>query len=349
MFLDLLRIFALAMMIQGHTFDALLSDIYRSSDSIFFNLWYNLRGFTAPLFIFTAGAVFSYLLFNSNGDLDRSRLQKGVKRAFILIGIGYLLRYPTYKIFVFENVSNTQWKTFFAVDALHLIGAGILAVSALSYLISKFHLYSNFIFFGSALIIFLPTPIINHINWIAYLPLPLADYFTNAYGSLFPLFPWIGYIFAGALLGKMIAEKPVIIKTMIFPITTGIISICLYFLFYFINNNSSNLADYSLILMRVSFIFLLITFFSLFSLRLTRLPKYLKLIARNSLFIYAAHLIAVYGWVFSPGISKFYYRSLSFNQTLIIFLTIFTIIFGLIYQINKFRIRKRKTRIIAEI
>ena len=351
-FLDLLRIFALLMMMQGHTFDALLSENLRSTDSIFFNIWYNFRGFTAPVFIFTAGAVFAYLLFSSNGGVNKFRLRKGVKRALILLGIGYLLRYPTYKIFVFNNVSRAQWKTFFAVDALHLIGAGILTVAALTYLVSKRNNLSKYFFLGFGFLIFLLSPAVNNINWTAFLPLPAANYFTAQHGSLFPLFPWMGYIFLGAQLGLLIAEKPDIIKKKNFPVINGLIAIGLFTFYYFLKNPGNDLlfaVEYSLILKRISFIFLLVTFFSMLSFDVKSLPAFLNLIARNSLFIYAGHLIMVYGWVFSPGISKYYYRSLSFTQTLIIFLTIFTIIFGLIYGINKFRNGNKKPRLTAEV
>lgn len=353
LFLDLLRIFAVVMMVQGHTFDALLSETYRTPESLLFNIWFNLRGFTAPLFIFTAGAVFAYLLFDENFNLNKTRLKKGIKRAFLLIVLGYFLRYPTYKIFFFDGVSSSQWETFFAVDALHLIGFGLSAVGMLSILSSKFKFNPALVFSFFAVLLFSLSPFVNNINWISFLPLPLAAYLTRDYGSLFPLFPWLGYIFTGAAIGSYLSRKPLIIKTKVFIIYSGVISISLYGMSFFINNILYNsfiyIEGYSLILSRLSFIFLLVSFFMLFSSGKKQLPFSLNLIATNSLWIYVFHLIAVYGWVFSPGLSKFYFQSLNFTETLILFLTIFTIIFAVIYKIEKFKRKKRSDILIAEV
>ena len=72
LFFDLLRAFAVLMMVQGHTIDSLLAEEFRTSESIIYVFWHTMRGFTAPIFMFTSAAVFTYLLragsveFNSN-------------------------------------------------------------------------------------------------------------------------------------------------------------------------------------------------------------------------------------------------------------------------------------------
>ena len=60
-FIDLIRAFAVFQMVQGHTVDALLSDSYRNEDNVIYAVWYFMRGMTAPIFMFTAGTVFTYL------------------------------------------------------------------------------------------------------------------------------------------------------------------------------------------------------------------------------------------------------------------------------------------------
>lgn len=49
--LDVMRAFAVLMMIQGHTIDALLSSSYYDNDSVLFNVWLFNRGLTAPIFL----------------------------------------------------------------------------------------------------------------------------------------------------------------------------------------------------------------------------------------------------------------------------------------------------------
>ena len=92
-----MRALAVIMMIQGHTIDTFLADEYRSMDSLFYYVWYTLRGFTAPIFMFTAGLIFSYLL---NVDhftfLSNPRIKKGFKRGLSLILIGVVAEFPIF-------------------------------------------------------------------------------------------------------------------------------------------------------------------------------------------------------------------------------------------------------------
>ena len=141
-----MRAFAVIMMIQGHTIDTFLADEYRTMDSIFYSIWYTLRGFTAPIFMFTAGLIFTYLLKIDNFSFSSNpRIIKGLKRGMTLIFIGYLLRYPSYKIFDFSFVSKNQWTTFFTVDALHLIGFGLLFIISFIFISKRVHLNLNLI------------------------------------------------------------------------------------------------------------------------------------------------------------------------------------------------------------
>ena len=70
-FIDIIRAFAILMMLQGHfiglsleAFDALAS-LKRStgtSGSLLFDAWYFMKGLTAPMFFFVTGLVFVFLL-----------------------------------------------------------------------------------------------------------------------------------------------------------------------------------------------------------------------------------------------------------------------------------------------
>ena len=60
-FIDLIRAFAVLQMVQGHTINVLLAEGSRNSELPLYALWYFMRGMTAPIFMFTAGTVFTYL------------------------------------------------------------------------------------------------------------------------------------------------------------------------------------------------------------------------------------------------------------------------------------------------
>jgi uncharacterized membrane protein len=213
-FIDLLRAFAVLMMVQGHTVDVLLSNDHRTFDSPFFVAWYFMRGMTAPVFLFTAGTVFTYLFRLVNEPFENNpRVLKGIKRFLLLVFLGYLLRYPTPSIIMLTNISDTQWQIFFAVDVLHLIGFGLFFLIICMFIAEKFRL-GDYIVFGSAAIIFFGLyAVFENINWSEFLPLPLAGYMYRGTGSNFPLFPWAGYVLSGGILGSLLAKKPGLFRT----------------------------------------------------------------------------------------------------------------------------------------
>ena len=223
-FIDIMRAIAVLLMVEGHTIDTLLSDSFRSYNSNLYNFWNFVRGLTAPIFLFSAGTVFSYLLhlgklpFNEN-----PRVKKGIKRFFILISLGYLLRWPTPYLVYFNDVTQIQWQIFFTVDVLHLIAFGLLFILGLSYLAEKFNIRPSLLYFTTIFIIFALYPLFLKIDWKAFLPVPIAAYFYQGTGSLFPIIPWSGYVLSGGMLGIYLANNPDIFKTKKFSFNLFII------------------------------------------------------------------------------------------------------------------------------
>lgn len=311
-FLDLIRALAVLMMVQGHTLDALLANEYRNLDSVFYSTWNFFRGLTAPAFMFTAGAVFTYLLRLDNSPFaENERVKKGFKRFLTLVGIGYLLRYPTPTLVYFGNVTAEQWKIFFTVDALHLIGFGILFILGFIYLSEKSNL-SDYITLGTgALIFFGLNSYFAQINWSDYFPLPIAGYFYSKTGSIFPLFPWIGYVLSGAILGSYLAKNPKIYKEKSF--CRNMIFLGLLFLSASAIGDSIERSLYgesffystspNLIMFRLGMVILMNGAAALFALRIDRIPNLLVQIGRHTLTIYIVHLVIIYGSPWSVGIS----------------------------------------------
>jgi uncharacterized membrane protein len=319
-FIDLIRAFAVLQMVQGHTIDVVLSPEYRVSEYPLYTVWYFMRGITAPVFLFTAGTVFTYLFrLVDKPFFQNPRFIKGVKRSFLLLFIGYLLRYPTSRVFDFTHVSETSWRIFFSVDVLHLIGVGLLLLLILM-LISEKLVHNDFIVFGIAvLVIFLISPIMNSINWIEFLPPPIAAYFYKKTGSLFPLFPWVGYIISGALLGTYLAKHPLVFKSGKFSLALVILGAA-FILSSMIGDKLSaafNITALSsssgtgLVFFRVGIVLLLNSFVSYLALKFDSIPKFIILVGRNTLVIYVVHLIILYGSAWNPGINKVYAKSFS--------------------------------------
>ena len=61
-FLDVVRAFAILMMLQGHFVDTMLDPAYRDNSNWIYYSWSFMRGITAPVFFSVPVWVFTYLL-----------------------------------------------------------------------------------------------------------------------------------------------------------------------------------------------------------------------------------------------------------------------------------------------
>lgn len=352
-FIDLVRAFAVLMMVQGHTVDSLLGDQYRTFDSLAFNFWFFMRGLTAPIFLFSAGTVFTYLLrLNKNPFPENERVKKGLKRFLLLLGLGYLLRYPTPWLVYFGDVTDSQWKTFFTVDVLHLIAFGLLFTLGCAYVAERFKIRDRIIFPAAAFIFFALYPVFSTIDWVSFLPAIIAGYFYQGTGSLFPLFPWAGYVLAGAFLGSYLADNPGIFKSKTFSISLfsiGLLFIGLAFIgdaieTIFYGQSTLWTTSPFLIAFRLGLVLIVNSIFAVLALKIEKIPPLLIHIGRNTLPIYVVHLIILYGSAWTVGLYYFFAHSFSVSNTLLTAILMLTLMISMVQgvQVVKVRIRKRK-------
>lgn len=357
-FIDLMRAFAVLMMVQGHTIDTFLGDQYRSFDSTVFNIWYTIRGFTAPIFMFTSGVVFTYLFrLNRQPFSKNPRVTKGFYRFVILVLIGYLLRYPTGRIIDFSEVTHYQWMTFFTVDALHLIGFGLLFILVLSYLAEKLKLSDYLIFSSGALFFFSLFMIFDKINWANFLPIPFAAYFYHGTGSYFPLFPWAGYVISGGVLGAYLAKNPLSftskslsIKLFVFSVVSFIIC----FLFHLYEDNIYGQKTFwtdnsALIFYRLGIILLLNSIMSYIALRLKTIPAIVRQVGKNTLLVYVVHVIILYGSIWIPGFGMFYPKTLNIPLSILAAIILIVLMFGMVSLVGHLKSYRSKKIVAAEI
>ena len=341
------------MMVQGHSIDMLLSPQYRVADSFLYYGWNFMRGITAPLFLFTAGTVFTYLFILQNKKAtDNPRLSRGLNRFLLLVFLGYLLHYPTAKIIDFSSVTAEQWRAFFAVDVLQLIGFGILFLIILLYLSEKININPVYLFLSFGLIFIYLNPVVQSIEWKSFLPVQIAGYFYNGTGSNFPLFPWCSYLFFGGILGYHLAAHTGGHKKPKFGISLFLIGIGLIISAFVgdrieivINGysdfwgNSSNL-----ILYRLGIVLILNSIFCLIALKVEKIPSLIILIGRHTLSIYFVHLIILYGSAWSLGVSYFMADSLDMWKSIAAALIMILLMIGMVISI---RMIKFKTKVIT--
>ncbi len=343
-FLDIMRVLAVLMMVQGHTIDVLLSDDYRDYSNPAFTVWEFVRGLTAPIFMFTAGTVFIYL-FKISGESfqQNSRVIKGVKRFLLLLAIGYTLKYPTAQLTNFAYVTEESWRLFFAVDVLQVIGFSLLFLLLASYVGERFKFGNYSVFAFGAFFFFALHPVFDQIQWADFLPLPIAGYLYAGSGSNFPLFPWAGYVMSGGLLGSYLAAKREEIKPLKLSLGLSLFGAAFLILHLIINwatvtfggENYFGLANPAFVAQRVGLVLLINSLVSLIAIKIDSIPHMIKLVGRNTLMIYVVHLVILYGSAWNSGIGRSFERSFSIWQSLVAAGLMLAAMVGLVILVNR--------------
>lgn len=431
LFLDLMRVLALFMMIQGHTTYDFLDLSIREGGSTGIKIWTSLRGYTAPFFMMVSGAVFTFLMLTQEKpDGSNPRVKAGAQRIVTLLFWGYLLNFPIYvigKIFTKEGVDqflsvgigetfltifaisialyifksltteketarqgilkrlfregalkHTKFrdalfnKEFFQeeerkkrlfssffygvlisipfliisnlltieekqralrVDVLHIIAIGLLTVMFVYFIARHVRWVMALLFFVLIIVIVSSFPLLHNVD-LSELPIFVAPY-LNDFGtkSMFPLTPWLAYIFAGGLMGIWLSsevkkdrfEKIIGFKLAALGIGFLMLSrignafeIYLYGKSYFWHDSPN------LIYHRFGVVLCVGAFMAFLSLVVRDLPKFMKQMSRNTLWLYVGHLVIIYQIV-KPIIG--YNTRFSLPITLVCIVTMFILMY----------------------
>ncbi|HPS57023.1 MAG TPA: heparan-alpha-glucosaminide N-acetyltransferase domain-containing protein [Spirochaetota bacterium] len=230
LFVDLLRGAALTVMIEVHVFNTFLIPEYR--DALWFPFLNFINGLVAPSFIFISGFAF---ILSSKSGLDEMRSFKWkFWRKLGMIALIFLVAYSMHiPFFSFKNIliwaSPSDLKSFYNVDVLQCIGAALLILFFSRLAIRSDRLFHIFTI-TMALVFTLFAPVLWNTDFSIFMPLPLACYFNEMNGSYFPIFPWAGFLFAGAAVStyylkarETFIEKDFIKKLFIFGLTSAVI------------------------------------------------------------------------------------------------------------------------------
>ena len=324
-FIDIIRAFAICMMLEGHFIDGLLAPEYRDENNLFYATWHYIRGMTAPVFFTVSGFIFTYLLIKEQNPAkmgwNHVRVQKGVRRGINLIIIAYLLRANIFNLFTPGYTDMTVRR----VDVLHCIGLSLLFLIAF-YLLTyrrKNRLRMSIMLLGTTFVAFFFEPIYSHLTY-EYLPMALANYFTKENDSVFTIFPWFGYASLGGFMGFLFyknRENPHLYRNMvIWYILLGVILITFP---YWMGKIADTLQIHSLQLIAhgdylIKRIGNVLLFFALFMiLRHVITSPTLQKIGQNTLSIYVIHYIILYGSFTGMGLYRYFHDQLTPWQAII--------------------------------
>jgi uncharacterized membrane protein len=197
-FIDIVRAFAILMMLQGHFIDTLLANSFRNLNSDAYSLWSFFRGVTAPTFFTISGLIFTYLLLKAKEKKnENSRMKKGIRRGFYLIGIGYFLRLNLPNLF-----SSSSNASFLAVDVLHCIGLSLIITVMVFFLCRKNVFVFSFLTFAIGILIFVLEPFYRSLS-IEGIPVFIHNYISRNNGTVFRIIPWYGYSSMGAFIATL--------------------------------------------------------------------------------------------------------------------------------------------------
>ena len=216
-YIDWMRGLACAMMFQTHCYDAWLGGNARKGR---FFMWSQVGGtLPAPLFLFLAGVSLALVTnklrqkgFNPN-QIARTTIRRGEE----IFALGLLFRLQEFVI----AWGWAPWSDLLRVDVLNIIGVSLMLMGGVCWIVlaladrfqgspSRLPVAVAGTAVGVALAISLLTPLLWTIWRARWLPWPLESYINGVHNvgqpqaTLFPIFPWAGFAFAGLAVGFLL-------------------------------------------------------------------------------------------------------------------------------------------------
>ncbi len=197
-YLDWLRGLAVAIMVEAHVVDAWTREADRHSTPYFWAVF--VAGIAAPLFLFLAGVSLAMAASSRANTVGHAAAAATARlRGWQIFALAFLFRLQS------QLLGWGAFINFLKVDILNVMGLAMVAAGALWALSSS--RASRIAIFGFATVsVTMLTPILREAAWPGFLPAPVEWYFRPAAGrSTFTIFPWAGFLFAGAIAGDLVA------------------------------------------------------------------------------------------------------------------------------------------------
>lgn len=363
-FIDLLRGWAVIVMIETHVLNATLLPSLRLEFP--FKVLDFINGLVAPAFLFASGLAYAVVTRRKLKDYLAfgPPLAKQLVRLLFILSIGYMLHIPKFYFHhLMYNASAEAWHVFFQVDVLQCIAASLLILQVLLLVLRserRLYMVTGVL---TALVV-LASPPVWGVDFWTLVPIPLAEYFNGRHFSGFPLFPWSAFLFAGALAGYyylqaggeaspwILAAKAPSMKRMAW---TGFMFVLISFPLDLLGANAYPVYDYwksspSFYLLRLGLVLMLCAGAFTFEFRRGVSPRSIvTLIGRESLLVYAAHLMLIYGNYGSGHFADMVHRSFGYAEVLGVSILLLVLMYLLAWTWSRIRKAKRALRLSVEL
>ncbi len=330
-YLDRVRGLAVLVMIEAHVLDSWTRVADRTHPGFGYAMM--LGGLGAPLFLFLAGVAVvlsAESKFQKTGDLGAA-WNAVQKRGWQVFGLAFLFRLQAYILSGgFSAVSLLK------VDILNIMGPAI-AVAAIAGRTVNSPKMRAVVFAACAAGIAMLTPIVRITTLLDWLPNPVEWYFRPFPGRTnFTLFPWAGFVFAGAVVGVVLSGVRTAERAFRVQLGLAATAVLLGFLAYQASFLPSIYARSEFWTSSPTFFFLRVGLLTLV-LPLTflwdrgpwrgRISNWspLETLGRSSLFVYWVHVEMVYGFLSRP-----LRRTLGFGDVLVAYALFTTFLLALV-------------------
>ncbi len=199
-FIDVLRGWAGIVMIEVHVVNALMQPHFREAE--WFSVLNYINGLVAPSFLFVAGFIF---VITSERKLDEFRsfgrvFWKQLGRIALIWIIGYGLHLPFFSYTrTITETTEEGWLKFYQADILHCIAVGLFVLFFCRIFIKRDVVLGGWL--GSVgIAAVLIAPFFWDIDFVQSFRAPVAAYLNGQHYSQFPMFPWLGFMLLGAVL-----------------------------------------------------------------------------------------------------------------------------------------------------
>ena len=331
---------AMALMVQGHTLDVLLTPEVQSAP--WYNFWLFCRGFTAPVFMTLAG--FSFALATLKNWDDHITLGapvwKRLRRFSFFVLLGYSMRFPVHSVRDFKWIGDDGWHAFLQLDVLQTIGFTLIALQLLVLVTKNKRTFALVSATLSLMIAFL-APLAWNSGIMNSLPLAIRSALVGTAGSPFPLLPWSAYIFLGGALGTAYVvlgkSSPIVLR---WAIPVGMVFIVAGVKLEGLSHSLIGDANFwpttpHLFITRIGFVTALVGLATLAERYIPMKPATARSLAEESLVVYFVHVAVLYGSIWNPGVKQFVGGTMGFAHAYIFVIALVSAMLLMAYHWNR--------------